>query len=164
MVVDLLYEFNSLVELLLLDVGSSRQDDRTCVLDLILVELGEVLKIYLALACVDNGYRTADLRVVDLLNCCDYIGELAYARRLDNDTVGVESVDNVLKCSAEVSYERAADTAGIHLRNLDACLLQEASVDTDLSELILDQYDLLLVVAVGDKLLYERCLSGSQES
>ena len=79
MVVDLLDELNSLVELLLLDVGSSGEDDRTCVLDLVLVELGEVLEVYLALAGIDYCYCSADLCVLDLLNGCDYIGELAYA-------------------------------------------------------------------------------------
>ena len=69
MVVDLLDELNSLVELLLLDVGSSGEDDRTCVLDLVLVELGEVLEIYLALAGIDNGDGAADLGAFNSLDC-----------------------------------------------------------------------------------------------
>ncbi len=79
MIVDCLDEFYSLVELLLLDVGCSREDDRACVLDLILIELGEVLEVYLALACIDNSYCSADLCIVNSLNSCYYIRKLADA-------------------------------------------------------------------------------------
>ena len=78
MVVDLLDELNSLVELLLLDVGCSREDDRSCVLDLVLIELGEVLKIYLALACIDNCNCSADLCAFNLLDSSNYVRELTY--------------------------------------------------------------------------------------
>ena len=111
MIVNTLDELYCLIELLLLDVGCSRENDGAGVLDLVLVELGEVLEVNLALACIDNCYGSADLSVLNLLDGCNYIGELADTRRLDDDAVGVESVDDVLKRSAEVAYERAADAS-----------------------------------------------------
>ena len=164
MIVNALDEFYCLIELLLLDVRCSRENDGACVLDLVLVELGEVLEVNLALACVDNSYCSADLSVFNLLDSCNYIGELADTRRLDDDAVGVESADDVLKCRSEVAYERAADASGVHLRDLDSGLLQESAVDADLSELILDENDLLIVVSVSYEFLDESCLSGSQKT
>ena len=78
MIVDALDELYCLIELLLADVACSGEDDSTCVLDLILVELCEVLKVDLALGCVDNRYGTADLSAFYLLNCSYYVGELTY--------------------------------------------------------------------------------------
>ena len=38
-----------------------------------------------------------------------------------------------------VTNQRTANATGIHLCNLDSCLFQKSTIDTDLTELVLDQ-------------------------
>ena len=76
----------------------------------------------------------------------------------------METVDDILQRRSEITYEAAADAAGIHLCYLDAGFLQESAVDTYLTELVLDEHDLLSVISVCDELLDKRCLTCSQES
>ncbi len=152
-VVDLADQFDRGVELALGDVAGTGQDDGAGILDLVLVELLEVLQVDLALAGVDDGNCAADLGALDLLDSSNYIRELADAGWLDEDTVGGELVDDFLQRGAEVADQGAADAAGVHLGDLDAGFLQEAAVDADLSEFILDEDELLSIVAIGDELL-----------
>ena len=160
-IVDLADQLDRGVELALSDVAGTGQDDSAGILDLILVELLEVLEVDLALAGVDDGYCTADLGALDLLDSSHYVRKLADAGGLDEDTVRRELVDDFLQRGAEVADERAADAAGVHLGDLDSGFLQEAAVDADLSEFILDEDELLSVVAIGDELLDESGFSGS---
>ena len=164
MIVDGADEFDRLFELFLGDVARTAQDYRSCVLDLVLVELLEVLKIDPALGSVDNSDRAADLGAFNALNCSYNVRELAYAGGLNEDPVGCELVDNVLQSRAEISYEAAADAAGIHLCDLDAGFLEKTTVDADLAEFIFDKYELGAVISVSDKLLYQCCLACSQKS
>jgi hypothetical protein len=48
--------------------------------------------------------------------------------------------------------------------DVDAGLLKEATVDADLTELILNKNELLAVVSVSNKLLDQCCFACSQES
>ena len=61
-------------------------------------------------------------------------------------------VNDLVQRAAEIAHQRAADAAGVHLRDLDAGLLQKAAVNTDLAELILDQDELLAVIGLLDHL------------
>ena len=96
MVVDLTDKFYGLIEFFLLDVGCAAQDDRACILDLVLVELAEVLKIDPALGCIDDRNGSADLGAFDFFYCGYDIGELADARGFDEDPVGSICVDDFL--------------------------------------------------------------------
>ena len=87
MIVNALDELYCLIELLLLDVGCSRENDGACVLDLVLIELLEVLEVDAALGCIDYGYSSADLSALNALDCCNNVRKLAYARRFDEDPV-----------------------------------------------------------------------------
>ncbi len=160
-IVDLADQLDRGVELALGDVAGTGQDDGAGILDLVLVELLEVLEVDLALAGIDNGDGAADLGALDLLDSSYNIRKLADAGGLDEDTVRRELVDDFLQRSAEVADERAADAAGVHLGDLDSGFLQEAAVDADLSEFILDEDELLSIVAIGDELLDESGFSGA---
>ncbi len=160
-VVDLADQFDRGIELALGDVAGTGQDDGAGILDLVLVELLEVLEVDLALAGIDNGDGAADLGALDLLDSSYNIRKLADAGWLDEDTVRRELVDNFLQRSAEVADQGAADAAGVHLGDLDAGFFQEAAVDADLSEFILDEDELLSIVAIGDELLDESGFSGT---
>ena len=74
------------------------------------------------------------------------------AGRLDQDAVGRILRNDLLERAAEIAHQRAADAAGVHLRDLDAGLLQKAAVNADLAELILDQDELLAVIGLLDHL------------
>ena len=160
-IVDLADQLDRGVELALGDVAGTGQDDGAGILDLVLVELLEVLEVDLALAGIDNGDGAADLGALDLLDSSYNIRKLADAGWLDEDTVRRELVDNFLQRSAEVADQGAADAAGVHLGDLDAGFFQEAAVDADLSEFILDEDELLSIVAIGDELLDESGFSGT---
>ena len=142
------------------------QDDGGGGLHLIVVEFAEVLHIDLDLARVHHGYGVAQghLVVHDLLHRADDIGQLAHAGGLDENPVGVVLLDNIRQRLAEVAYQGAADAAGVHLGDLNARVLQKAAVNADLAEFVLDQHDLLTLVGLGNQLLDEGGLTGSQEA
>ena len=67
-------------------------------------------------------------------------------------------------CSTTCCRARAADAAGVQLIDLDAGLLQEAAVDADLTELVLDQNDLLAGKGLLDEFFDQSGLAGAQEA
>ena len=76
----------------------------------------------------------------------------------------MELLENLLQGLAEVANQAAADAACVHLVDLDAGILEESTVDTDLTELVFNKYYLLSLVSFFDELLDESCLAGSQET
>ena len=156
---------DGLVETLLRALCGAREQDSACVRDLVLEELAEVLEVHLGLERVNDGDEAVELNVeVRILNRCDNVGELADAGRLDEDAVGVVLVDDVVQRLAEVADERAADAACVHLVDNDACVLEEAAVDADLAELVLDQNDLFALERVREQTLDERGLACAQKT
>ena len=156
---------DGLVETLLRALCGAREQDSACVRDLILEELAEVLEVHLGLERVNDGDEAVELNVkVRVLNRCDNVGELADAGRLDEDAVGVVLVDDVVQRLAEITDERAADAACVHLVDNDACVLEEAAVDADLAELVLDQNDLFALERVREQTLDERGLACAQKT
>ena len=142
------------------------QDDGGGSLHLVIVEFSEVLGIDLDLARIHNSHGIAQghIRAGDLVHSADHIGQLAHAGGLNDDPIGVVLVDHLGQCLAEVTHQRAADAAGVHLRNIDTGILQEAAVNADLAELILNQHQLLALVALGNHLLDQRSLASAQEA
>ena len=157
---------DALVELFLRHAVGAAEDDGVGRLDLVIVELAEVLHIHLALRRVRHGHKVAQLHVVrrDLAHGADDVRQLADARRLDQDTVRRVFGDDLFERAAEIADQRAADAAGVHLRDLDPGLLQKAAVDADLAEFILDQDQLLAVVGFLDHFLDERRLAGAEKT
>ena len=68
-----------------------RENDAGCVLDLIAEELAKVLHIHLALICVNNCGEAVKLCLLAANGGgrLDNVGELTYARGLDNNPIGV---------------------------------------------------------------------------
>ena len=157
---------DALVELFFLHAVSAAEDDGVGRLDLVVVELAEVLHIHLALRRIRHSHKVAQLHVVrrDLAHGADDVRQLADARRLDQDTVRRVFGDDLFERAAEIADQRAADAAGVHLRDLDPGLLQKAAVDADLAEFILDQDQLLAVVGFLDHFLDERRLAGAEKT
>jgi 20S proteasome subunit beta 7 len=102
------------------------QDDGAGMLDLVDEELTEVLDIELCLGTVHHGHSTVELHLGILSGAADSghdFGELAHARRLDQDPFGCVCGHDFTKRGAEVAYQRAADAAAVHLTDLDAGFL-----------------------------------------
>ena len=159
-------ELHGIQQLLLAHAVSTAENDGSSMLHLVVEELTKVLHVDLALCGIGHGDKGVqlDVGVVQALNSTDDIGQLAHARGLDEDTVGLILHQDLLQGLAEVTHQAAADTTGVHLGDLHAGILQEAAVDADLAELVLDQHQLFALVGLLDELLDESGLTGSQEA
>ena len=73
-------------------------------------------------------------------------------------------LDDLLQRGGEGADEGAADAAGVHLGDLDARVAQEAAVNGDLAELVLDEDELFVLIALRDELADERGLACSEEA
>ena len=154
-------------DLLLAGGLGAAEQDAACMADLVVVELTEVLHIHLDLVDVGHGNEAAQLNIQMLghaLDSAGHVGQLADAGGLDNDAVGVVLLHHLLQSGAEIAHQRAADAAGVQLIDLDAGLLQEAAVDADLTELVLDQNDLLAGKGLLDEFFDQSGLAGAQEA
>ena len=154
------------VELLGADALSAREDDGARVLDLVVEELTEVLHVHFALVRVDDGREAVEHQFFGLhtLHGADHVAQLADARGLDEDAVGVELLEHLLQRVGKVAHEAAADAAGVHFIDLHAGVLEEAAVDGDLTELVFDQHDLFARVGLGDQLFDQRGLAGAEKT
>ena len=154
------------VELLGADALGAREDDGARVLDLVVEKLTEVLHVHLALVRVHDGREAVEHQLVGLyaLHGADDVAQLADARGLDEDAVGVELLEHFLQRVGKVAHEAAADAAGVHLVDLHAGVLEEAAVDGDLTELVFDQHDLFARVRLSNQLFDQRGLAGTEKT
>ena len=136
--------------------------------DLVVVELAEVLHIDLALGGVGHGDGAAQDHAGDALcyalNSPDHVGELAHAGGLDEDAVGVELVHHLLQGFAEVPHQGAADAPGVHLADLHPGVSEEAAVNADLPELVLNEDHLLALQCLLQELADQGGLPRAQEA
>ena len=154
-------------DLLLGGVLGTAQDDAACMADLVVVELTEVLHIHLDLVHVGHGDKAVQLHIQMLghaFHSAGHIGELAHAGGLDDDAVGVVLLHHLLQGGAEIAHQRAADAAGVQLVDLDAGLLEEAAVNADLAELVLDQHHFLACKGLLDQFFDQGGFAGTQET
>ena len=71
---------------------------------------------------------------------------------------------NFLQGSTKISNQGTADTSGVHLTDLDSGIFQESPVNTNLTELILDQNYLLTFKCFFQQFLNKSCLTSSKET
>ena len=165
-VVKFLYHCDSFCELLLGKLLRAAENDCFRALYLIFVELAEVLHIHLDFRRVSYSCCAVELDFIaaDIKHCLDNIGKLSYTRRLDENSVGAELLENLRQRLSEITDKRAADTALIHLGDLNARVLHKAAVNADFTELVFDKNELFAVIALFEKLLYERCFTRSEKA
>ena len=147
-------------------LGAAEQD-AACVADLVIVELAEVLHIHLDLVHIGHGDKAVQLHVQMLghaLHGAGHIAQLANARGLDDDAVGVVLLHHLLQRGTEIAHQRAADAACVQLVDLDAAFLQKAAVNADLAEFVLDQHHLLACKGLGDQLFDQSGFAGAKEA
>ncbi len=102
------------------------EDDGTCVLDLIVEELTEILHVHLALGRVHHRNRAVQLHVNRGSHIPDrfhHIRQFAHARRLDDNPVRLILGQNLLQGFSEIPHQGTADAPGIHLPDLNASVL-----------------------------------------
>ena len=159
-------KLNGCLDLLRLGKVGMRKNDGGSIGNLVVIELAKILHIHLTLINVCNGGEAIELGIFSFhrLNSLDNVGKLTYSAGLDDNAVGVELVKHLNKRLGEITDERAADAAGIHLCNFDTGILKEASVNTDLTEFVFYKHKLLGAVCLFDKLLYKSGLTCSEEA
>ena len=159
-------ELDCRLNLLCLGKVGVGEDDGGCVGDLVVIELAKVLHIHLTLVNVGNRGKAVESSVVSLnrLYRLDNVGELAYSAGLDDNSIGVEFVKNLSKRLREIAYERTTNATGVHLGNLDACILKEAAVNTDFTKFVFYEHELFTRVSFLDKLLDKSGLTCTEEA
>ena len=156
-----------LVQTLLVQLLRAAEHDCARALELVVVKLTEVLDIHTALGCVGDSGHASHLDLALLEHRTDRRGDirqLADARRLDQDMLRGELRQHVAQRLGKVADQRTADTAGIHLGDLDAGVLEEAAVNADFAELVLDQDNLLALERTLQQLADEGRLTGAEEA
>ena len=164
--IELPQAFHGIVQLRFGQTGGMAENQAACVCNLIVEELAEVLLIHFAFFCIDYGREAVQLDILhmEILHGADDIAELADTGGLNQNAVRMILLQNLTERFAEIADERAADAAGIHLVDLNACLFKESAVNADLTEFVFDQHKLFAVEAVLNELLDQRRLTGSEEA
>ena len=146
-------------------IGTGENNGR-CGFDLVIVELTKVLHIDLYLACIHHSHGVAqgDFIGGDLLYSTNNIRQLAHAGGFDDDTVRIVLLDHLGQCLTEVSHKRAADAAGVHFSDIDACILQEAAINTNFTEFIFDENQFLTLIGLLDHFLDKGGLACTQKT
>ena len=154
-------------QLILGDVVCVAEHDAVRALDLVVEKFTEITHIQLALARVyHNGCAVERSGAVlrHVLDGADDVGQFADSRRLDEDTVRRKVGQHLMKRFAEITNERAADAPLIHLGDLYAAFFEKAAVNADLTKLVLDQYDLLRAICLGEQLFDQRGLTRAEKT
>ena len=159
---------NGAGQLALVHLLGAAEDNSTGMADLVLVELAEILEVNSALGGIGHGDSADQLHLGDLANHILHglhdIAELANAGGFNDDSVGMELFHDLLQRLAEVTHQRAADAAGVHLGDLDPGFLKEAAIDADLAEFVFNEDELLAAQGLVQK-LFDKCgFTGAQEA
>ena len=123
--VQLAHHVEHFLQALLAYVLRTAQNHAVRGLDLVHVKLAEVLAIDARLLGVDDRDAAVDDHVVGK-HAADRaldVRKLAHAGRLDEDAVRMELVQHFFERFGKIADERAADAAGVHLRDLNARFL-----------------------------------------
>ena len=133
---------------------------------LIVIELSEVLHVYLCLLGIHHCGKGVEhqFRNIQTFHSVHYIREFAYSRGFDQDPVGMELLHHLLKGVTEVSHQAAADASCVHFVYDHSRILQESAVYADLAEFVFDENDLFSLIGFLNEFFDECCLAGSQKS
>ena len=157
---------NRLGDLGIVGALGMRENDTAGVLNLIVEELAKVLHIHLAFLDVGNRGKAVEenLLGVNSLHRLDDVGELANARGLDEDAIGMVLLQNLAESLSKVAYQRAADASAVHFGHLNAGVLHKAAVNADLTKLVLNENQLFAGIGFVQQLFDERGLTRTQKA
>ena len=97
------------------------QNDRSCIGDLIREKFSEISQIHLAFFNIGHSSIAVQYNITFIFYVFygfDNVGQLTNAGGLDDDPVRMILFHHFNQRCAKVSYQRTADTAGIHLSDL----------------------------------------------
>ena len=154
------------IQLLPVDAVRTGKDNSLGGFHLVIIKLAKITHIDLDLGGIYHRHRVSQCHLFTgkLLHCAHHIRQLAHTGRLDQDPVRGILLQHLLQCLTEIANQTAANTAGVHLRDLDACLLQKTAVNADLTKLIFDQHQLLTLVAFLDQFFDQRSFTCTQKA
>ena len=157
---------NAILNLILAQLLRMAEHDAAGAGNLVVEELTKILHIHLCLLGVNNGSKSTQHCPLGVraLHSTNDVRKLTDTRRLDQDAIGGKVTNYLGQRLTEVTNQRAADAAGVHLGDLHTCLAQKAAVDTDLSEFVLDEHQLLTAVGLAQKFFDQRGLTCAEKS
>ena len=125
LIIQLPYHGDSCVQLLLRNRVRSGQHNSGGSFDLIIIEFTKVFHINLDLACINHSNRIpqGNLVIGDFFNCTNHIRKLADSGWFDNNPVRCVLSQNLLQSLSKITNQTAANTAGVHLCNINASFL-----------------------------------------
>ena len=134
--------------------------------NLVIEEFAEVLHIHFALCGVYYGGIGVYCAVLQIgaVYGADYVGELAYTRRLNQDSVGVVLFAHLFERLGEVAHKRTADTARIEFVYLYAGVGEEAAVYADVAEFVFNEHEFFARVGLFYQFFDERSLACAQKA
>ena len=125
MVIMLTKKFYHLLQLFFIHTLCVAENNRACMLHLIVIEFSEVFHVYLCFLGIYNGCKSVKLYIfkIQILYSLNYVTEFSYSRRLNENAVRVELVKDLFQCFSEISHKAAAYTSGIHFVDFNTCIL-----------------------------------------
>ena len=146
-------------------IGTGQNNGLSC-FDLIIIELAKILHVDLDLAniCNGNGATQYYICIRDFFHSGNDIAKLANTGGFNHDPVGMVLFDHLGQCLAKIAYQAAADTAGVHLSDVDTGILQKTAVNADLTKFIFNQHKLFSNIGFLDHFLDQRCLTCAKKT
>ena len=142
------------------------EDYAVCRFYLVVEEFAEVLHIHFALCGVDYCRISVYFAVFELgaVYGADDVGELANARRLYENSVGIVLFAHLFKRLGKVADERAANATGVELVYFYACILQKSAVYADIAEFVFYKHEFFARIRFFNQLFYERGFARAEET
>ena len=144
--------------------GGPAEDNEVSILHLIVEELTEVAHIHFAFVRINHGHLCTDFDAVNSFHGLCHVRQLADAGGLDDNTVRRIFFYHLLEGLAEVTHQRAADAAGVHLGNFNAGILEEGTVNGDITELVFNENQLFTLVAFRNQFADECCFACAEKT
>ena len=137
-------------ELQLLRTGllTAGENNRRRVLNLVNKEFPEGLELLGGLERIDHGHQGSHLTIHGLRHLHDRyhnVRQLGHTGGLHENPVRMIGLNNLSQIRCKVADQRTANAAAVNLRHGDSCLLEKTGVNADLTELILNNNDLLIL-------------------
>ena len=133
--------------------------------NLVVEKFAEVFHIHFAFVYIHHCCNCVQLNVsLNIHNSCDNIAQFANAGWFYHNAVRAVIPDYLFQRFAKITYQAAADTAGIHFCNVYTGILQKTAVDAYIAKFIFNQHQLFAAVCFGNKFLYKCCFTCAKKA
>ena len=141
-------ERNCFLKLLLAYLFGMAEHNAACILNLVVKEFAKILHIHFALCRIYNGCAGINFRTgkVSANYRFGNVAKLANAGRFNYNPIGRKLLVHLFKCLGKIANERAANTAGIHLGNLNSGILHKSAVNANFTKLVFYKNKLLALI------------------